>query len=535
MDDYSDIIPDENVQIASPKKCVFLLNKINMFINSEKKKYNYQEYIKNNNLDKQNNNNSSDSDNLKTIIKEPAILTSNVLIDLKSLIKSKNRNKKRVTSKMKKNAKISLYKKAGNDDNIYYSNNNSINNSNDHINLNTKEKISNKKLPNKKKGNLKNNMNNKNKNKNKNNIAQSQKIISKEKKECIINKIKPNTNTNANKNKNINLKENLANNNTNNNANNKIFIKKKSQEYKKMRNSLSINKKDKKVKQGIITKKIHIKPLLTDSKSIEPKKRIFITQKELISNISIKNNLNNNINENNIERDKTLNNIVNTKSICLSKSNKNLLEDKNIYKSKIFHIDYFHNIKKDLTTTNIGLNIIKEICYKKLKNNFSKLKKIFIYKRKIINNMTPKQKKYININKNNTNEIINNEDKKNNSQIKQRALKAHTYSNNKKYCKTICKYDSFYRKKFNIELNKTDEKNKKTNIINKNKKNSVLLFNPNSYINNCNINSIQINLFNNETMNNRSEILTSKNNTNSSVDNNNYSIKTCKTSINETV
>ena len=530
MDDYSDIIPDENVQIASPKKCVFLLNKINMFINSEKKKYNYQEYIKNNNIDKKNNNNSSDSDNLKTIIKEPAILTSNVLIDLKSLIKSKNRNKKRVASKMKKNAKISLYKKAGNDDNIYYSNNNSINNSNDHINLNTKEKISNKKLLNKKKGNLKNNMNNKNKNKN--NIAQSQKIISKEKNECINNNMKPNTN----KNKNINLKENLTNNNTNNNANNKIFIKKKSQEYKKMRNSLSINKKDKKVKQGIITKKIHIKPLLTDSKSIEPKKRIFITQKELISNISIKNNLNNNINENNIKRDKTLNNIVNTKSICLSKSNKNLLEDKNIYKSKIFHIDYFHNIKKDLTTTNIGLNIIKEICYKKLKNNFLKLKKIFIYKRKIINNMTPKQKKYININKNNTNEIINNEDKKNNSQIKQRTLKAHTYSNNKKYCKAICKYDSFYRKKFNIELNKTDEKNKKTNIINKNKKNSVLLINPNSYINNCNINSIQINLFNNETMNNRSEILTSKNNSNSSVDNNNYySIKTCKTSINETV
>ena len=41
MEDSIDNIPDENVQIISPKKCIFLLNKKNMLINLDKKKINY--------------------------------------------------------------------------------------------------------------------------------------------------------------------------------------------------------------------------------------------------------------------------------------------------------------------------------------------------------------------------------------------------------------------------------------------------------------------------------------------------------------
>ena len=37
MEEYEDNIPDENIQIISPKKCNFLLKDMNMFIKSERK------------------------------------------------------------------------------------------------------------------------------------------------------------------------------------------------------------------------------------------------------------------------------------------------------------------------------------------------------------------------------------------------------------------------------------------------------------------------------------------------------------------
>ena len=93
MEDSIDNIPDENVQIISPKKCIFLLYKKNMLINLDRKKINYKEY-KNKNKEKDKSDNSSEESNAKTIIKEPGILTSNLLIDIKSLIKSKNHSNK---------------------------------------------------------------------------------------------------------------------------------------------------------------------------------------------------------------------------------------------------------------------------------------------------------------------------------------------------------------------------------------------------------------------------------------------------------
>ena len=75
------------------------------------------------------------------------------------------------------------------------------------------------------------------------------------------------------------------------------------------------------------------------------------------------------------------------------------------------------------------------------------------------------------------------------------------------------------------------EKKTKTNFLNNNKKNRVLLLNPNNYINNCSINSIEINLFKNDyikdSKENNDNILIKKNYRNLSYDN--YLIKPSKT------
>ena len=536
MDDYSDIIPDENIQIATPKKCVFLLNKRNMFIKSEKKSNEYNEFIKKNNKEREKENNSSaESDNLKTIIKEPAILTSNIISDLQKLKNNNYNNKKNMTKHLQKinnNLKISLYKKASKD-NIYNKKCNSNNKNDNHLN---KDKKSKKKKINKIRNNAKNNIDYNN------NIFRTKKIINLGRK--FQKELSNNINKKSNESKNLNY--NLTNKNQNSNTyadtnNKKIFVKKLSQEYKNktMRNSLSINKKVIKDKQGIITKKISINPkLLKDKKNEELKNEIYITQKDFISDISDKKPLN----KNNFEEENKvniLNNSENNKRIHISKSNKNLLEENNKYKSKIFHIDYFRNIKKDLTKTNIGINIIKEICYKKLKINFLKLKKICIYKRKIINNikMTPKKNIYCNstIKKTSDNNLSMNNENKN---IYKNIINPHIY-NSGEY-QTVSKYDSFYQKRkntINNEFNKLIVNNSKTNNINKNKKNRVLFFNTNCYNNNCDFNSIQINLFNNKCMNNKNQILIkniSNNNKMSSEDNINL-IKICKTSFDKNV
>ena len=230
-----------------------------------------------------------------------------------------------------------------------------------------------------------------------------------------------------------------------------------------------------------------------------------MTQKDLISILKVNNEI--------IINTDSSNSIINTKEKTFSKSNKNFLEEKNIYKSRIYHIDYYNNKKRDLTNIIIGLNIIKDITYKKLKNNFLKIRKICIYKRKIINNilMTPKLKKYNkeDIEINNSKQI--NKDKNYNSiedtEIKNHVLNKNFYDSNIKLYQKESQYFDLYETKTNVnsykmdnyinEFHKMIEKKTKTNYMNKNKKNSVLLLNPSSYINNCNINSIQINLFKN--------------------------------------
>ena len=73
----------------------------------------------------------------------------------------------------------------------------------------------------------------------------------------------------------------------------------------------------------------------------------------------------------------------------------------NKYKSKIYHIDYSNNKKRDITSLLMGLNIIRDICYKKFKNIFLNFHKKYIYRRKIVKSKTPRKR------------IINSENKKN--------------------------------------------------------------------------------------------------------------------------
>ena len=541
MEDYNDNIPDENIKIVSPKKYSFLLNNMNMFINSEKKKGNFEKYMNNQNIIKKKDNikykagNSSEDSDLKTIIKEPGILTSNKLIDIKRLIKSKNERSRKVVfknnnnnfNKFKKNVKVSLYRNAKKRENVINNNKNANNNNICNSNLNSKSnKLKNR--PNKRKINSKNNLIQKD-----NNYTQTD-ILKNKDSDIYVHKEISCSNIKLNSKKNI-----LDNNETTSNKKN-IFIKKLNKDNKNIakRNVLSINKEEKQNEKerenknnnkGIITKKISFKyKIIERKKYIEEKNKLYMSQKDLISNISVKNE-----NINNTDISLNIINNTNTSNICISKSNKNLLENKNKYKGKIYHIDYSNNKKRDLTNIIMGLNIIKEIIYKKLKNNLLKLKINCIYKRKIIY-MTPKLKKY---NKDLTYKIKDSI----NHYYSSINYTEYASGSNRKSFRTLPKFNDFCEKNNNNnnkidndirEFRKMIEKKAKTNFLNKNKKNRVLFLNPNNYINNCNINSIEINLFKNEyikdSKENNNNILIKKNYNNLSYDN--YLIKPSKTS-----
>ena len=581
MEDYNENIPDENIQITSPKKSKFLLSNMNMFIKSDKKRNKLEEFIiqnrihikKDNKINKKKQN-SDEEDELKTIIKEPAILTSNRIIDIKRLINSNSNNNLKIPKKNilknKKNKQISLYKKIkskekfikgkskNNTSNHSYKNrsnknyNNNKNNSNNNSNKN-KLKIENKskniknKIVNQRKIDIKlikNNNDNNSHNYNYNNSNNNYYLTQTTPKQNI-SKVMNNrnfirnvyyTNIRSNSKKDI-LDDKCEKDRFSNNCDykNKVFVKKLSKEYKNksMRNSLSINRKE---KPGIITKKITIKPEILSPKKINQQNNIiFLTQKGLmpikydISDIErnkakfmTKDNSNKNYN----------NSIKSPNRKYLIKYNMSDISNK--YKSKIYHIDYCNNKKRDLTTIIMGLNAIKDIWYKKLKNIFLKFKKIYVYKRKIVNSKTPKKRNVYNEIKKipRTSEqinikIIKKEPENNNNIIKEikTNYKNLIYTKKRKTYQSEPKYSTFYERRNNSdEFEKVIGKKTKTKYSGN--KNNILLLNPNSYINNCNINTIQINLFNNEYMNdlnnlNNDNINNSSNNSNNNSKNKN--------------
>ena len=496
MDEFNENIIDENIQISTPKNSLFLLNNMNMFAKTERKinknkknpyKKELNEKINKKFITQKQSIEEDRNEDLKTIIKDPEILTINRIIDIKNVIRANSNNDvKKHTQNLEKNKKnkITIYKKVKSKEKFikFKSKKNSPDKNNNNNNI--QQKISSER----------NSIQN-------NNKKIEQKIISikkikknndKEKKEnnlklihndgligyIHLSDILSNTKKNLSKKDNKNEKINLSN---NYNSNNKIFVKKLSKDYKNksIRSSLSNSKKTKKT---IITKKIKLKHEFLSPKVIKRIKNVFfLTQQELIQN-------NNEREENTIKTSRKDDDKLDNKIIITNK--KYILNDKmpeilNKCKNKLFHIDYSHNKKSDLTSVINGLNIIKDIYFKKMKNIFSSIKIINIYKRKIVKSNSPKRR--IN-NQDNNLIIINKKIHKMNSNDKIFKNK----SNSLTY-QSIPKYNSFHKKRINY--NECGEKAKKA----KNEdNNNILLVNPNNYINNCNINSIQINLYNNK-------------------------------------
>ena len=519
MEENNDIIPDENINIVSPKKCSFLLNNLNMFIKSERKKYNFNIDLikKDSNLNafyKNKEKYSDDSEDLETIINDPSILTSHI-IDTNNLNEKKNNYKKK-----KNTIPFSLNKRVKNNNNIYKSRDKSLNKKKKIININK---------------NIPNSENSKNKDRkklkkrkinikienNENNLTQSPKIKNKTiifkdedytLKDSYYNELKNiNTNTSNNKDKNLILESNS------------------------LKNSIQNNRND---MQEIITKKISIKPeILSGKKNLEGKNnKILMTDKEHNSNINnsyikhynndkkfIKGNSLNSKKKYNMKldtNDKFFKNKdiykknKNTNSICITNNQLNLIEKNNSYKTKIFHIDFSKNKKKELTKLIIGLNIIKGILFSKLKDFFLKLKQFLIYKKKVIYKIFSSNKKQPNTN-------IIKEDKNNNSikNIVKKNKNNYIYNSNKKQNENMIKNYTYF-KKIKKENNSDDDELKKINekktlsLNNKNDISNFMLLNSNNYINNYKINTIQINLFNNKRINkpqnNKTEIITKK-------------------------
>jgi hypothetical protein len=496
MDEFNENIIDENIQILTPKNSQFLLNKMNMFAMTERKlnKSKKDPYKKEIN-DKINKKyitqiQSIDEDrneDLKTIIKDPEILTINRIIEIRNIMRANSNNDvKKHTQNLEKNKKnkITIYKKVKSKEKFvkFKSKKNSPDKSNNNINFSQKinsEKNSiqnnNKKIE-QKIINIKKIKKNNNKEKKQNNLKliHNNGLIGYIHFTNLLSKTRKDLSEKDNKNE----KKNFSN---HYNSNNKIFVKKLSKEYKNksMKSSLSNSKKTKKT---IITKKIKLKREFLSPKVINRIKNVFfLTQQKLIQN--------NNERENTIKTSRKDDDKLSNKIIITNK--KHILNDKmpeilNKCKSKLFYNDYSHNKKSDLTSVIKGLNIIKDIYFKKLKKIFSSIKMINIYKRKIVKSKSPKGR--INNQDNNNLIIINKKIHKINSNDKIFKNKSNplTYQ-------SISKYNSFHKKRINY--NEYEEKTKKA----KNEdNNNLLLANPNNYINNCNINSIQINLYNNK-------------------------------------
>jgi hypothetical protein len=115
MDEFNENIIDENIQILTPKNSQFLLNKMNMFAMTERKvNKNKKDPYKKELNDKINKKyitqiQSIDEDrneDLKTIIKDPEILTINRIIEIRNIMRANSNNDvKKHTQNLEKNKK----------------------------------------------------------------------------------------------------------------------------------------------------------------------------------------------------------------------------------------------------------------------------------------------------------------------------------------------------------------------------------------------------------------------------------------------
>ena len=368
MEEYEDNVPDENIQIISPKKCNFFLKDMNMFIKSEKKRNN-----KYNIEDNENKQKSDVSEKLQTTIKESTLLSININKDV-NILKESNESNSYQRNKFQ-NKKITEAPKFP-ETKLVNINLNNLYKENTNLLKKTKNKISPK-------------INKKKKIKHRNNYIKNVNLEQ-------INLTQRTKMDNAKK----LLKENKSN-----SVNKEFFeahniknIKIKSAKIPKQilfeKKSLKKSLSNQKNKLDLPTNKTSSKNKIISKKATSKEIREIKTQKKLKFIHSNNNNINrtflkdfttykNDSKGKSVNLKKKLNlKLENNKNFLTNKENnkysiynnsisvlinyKNLSKIKNSYKSKKFNINHSHNKNKRPTTFIFGFKTIIQILRKKL-------------------------------------------------------------------------------------------------------------------------------------------------------------------------
>lgn len=488
MEEYEDNVPDENIQITSPKKCNFILKDMNMFTKPEKKnKYNNRE------------NENNESEKIKASIKEPILISNNITKDSNSLKESKESNSC-IKNKFQ-NRKISETPKFS-ESKIVNINLNNLYKENTKLLKKTKNKI----IPknNKKKQIKYRNNNIKKVNYEQINLTQRPKIkdINKifiENKSHCLNKdlldahIK-NLKAESSKNQKQLFFDKKAAKKSLSNKKQKLDISTKKTSFKS--NNLSkraIPKEIKVTKTQNKLKEIHSNNYNNISNGTILKEYTYDKNDSKGSSVKLKKKLNMKLEKNKkFLNDKgNKNNKMHNNSISVLINYKNLTKVKSPHKSKIIHMNLTHNnTKKELSSFIIGFKIFIKVWRKKLKYFFMKLRK---FKRNININKEYKITSPIkNIIKKNLNPYGTNR-------------KLHKYNN-----KNNSNRQSIKREKKIKNIN-NEFKKEYFSSYKKNNGNNLFLLYPYNNINNFNINTIQINLFNEDLLYRISKNVNNKN------------------------
>ena len=474
MEEYEDNVPDENIQIISPKKCNFLLKDMNMFIKSEKKnKYNKEN---------ENKQKSDDSEKLQTTIKDSTIFSNNINKDMNILKESNESNSNRRNKiQNRKIAEVPNFpetKIANINLNYLYKENTKL-----------LKKTKNKNIIKKDKNNKIINRNNyiKKVNYEKNNLTQRPKTHN-------FNKLLKENKSNSLK-KDVHFIKNLKIQSVKNPK--QIFVEKKvlKKSFSNQKNNLDIQTKKTSSKTKNLSKKIMPKGI----HEIKTQKKLkFIQTNNNNSNRTFLKDYTNNKNDSkgsSVKLKKRLNlKLDNNKKFFNSKENKNynlnnnsisvlinyknLSKIKNKFKGKTFNLNHSHHKNKKSTTFIMGFKIIINILKKKLKYFFIKLRK-FSQKRISIN------KEY------RIGSPIKNIFKKN----------LYIYGTNRKVKnknKNNCILQSEKKEKKSKNINDVLKKEYYSSFKKSSRNNNLFLLYPYSNIKNFSINTIQIKLFNDD-------------------------------------
>ena len=467
MEEYEDNVPDENIQIESPKKCNFILKEKNMFINSERiNKYNKED---------ENKPKSDYSEKLQTKIKEPILFSNSINLDLK-VLKEPNESNLYQSNKIQ-DRKITEEPKFP-EPKIVNINLNNLYKENTKLYKKTKNKNITKN--NKNKNIIHRNNYIKKVNYEQNNLTQRPKAhniskLLKENKSNSLNKdfLAPHFNI---KNLKVESSKNPKQIMLEKKAITKLFTVTKKTASKT--NNLSRKEIPKEINEIKIPKKIKVinyknnnsnKNFLKDCSGYKNDSKGSATKLKKGLNLKLENNK-----KFLFKKNKNHNLPNNSTSILINY--KNLSKIHNPNKSKIYHTNHSHNKNKKSTPFILGFKAIIKIFRKKLKYFFEKLRRF-------------NHKRIISISKEyRIDSPIKNIFKKN----------IYIYGTNRKSHKYKDKNNFIHHSaKRGKTIKNIKEEIKKTNFSSykKNNGNNLFLLYPYSNIKNFNINTIQINLF----------------------------------------